>query len=247
MSSGSKFPIRAKATTPARTPLVEARIRLRFPRGFPFGQFMERNPDVEFLLVNRIPVPPHHIVAEVQIRSPTERNWVAELRAVPGVESVQSLESSGRPGMYRYKWRPPPYLPILLEKYDLIGFVPMTVTNGYISLNIALSKSRLMKFVRDGRARGFEIKILELRPFRGPEEFGGLTPKQRARFQAAVESGYFDVPRRTTLDDLAGRFAVRKSAFAESLALARRKVLLAAGRILLAEQGAMLRNLLPQR
>lgn len=247
MSPGSKvsIPVRRRRSSPA--PLVEARIRVRFPRGFPLAQFVEGHPDAEFLFVNRYPVPPHQIVAEVQIRSRVERDWVAELRKVEGVESVQSLEASGRPGMYRYRWKPPAYFPILLEKYDLIGSVPMTATNGYLTLSIAMSKPRVTKFIRAAQARGFEATILELRPFRGPGGFGGLTPKQRARFQAAVESGYFDVPRRTTLDELARQFAVRKSAFAESLALARRKVLVAAGQALLSEQGGMLRDLLASR
>jgi len=244
MSSGRKFP---NSVRPApRASLVEARIRARFPRGFPFDPFFERNPDVECLLVSRFPLPTGHIVAEIRIRSPVDRDWVAELHTIRGLESVQSLESSGRPGMYRYKWKPPAYLPVLLEKYDLIGVMPMAVANGYLTFSIALAKRRLTRFVREAQGRGFEIAILELRPFRGGGEFGGLTPKQRARFLEAVERGYFDVPRRTTLDELALRFAVRKSAFAESLALARRKVLLAAGRVLLAEQGGMLRNLLPE-
>jgi hypothetical protein len=226
---------------------VEARVRFRFPQDFPFGQFLQEHHDVEFLLLNRLPFPPHHIVAEVRIRSPIERDWVTELRSVPGIESVQSLESSGRPDMFRYKWSPPEYLPAMLEKYDLIGFVPILVSKGYGTLSIALSKDRLMRFFREARTRGFSFEIVELRPFRGPEQFGGLTPKQRARFEAAVETGYFDVPRRTTLDELARRFAVQKSAFAESLALARRKVLLAGGHALLAEQGRMLRNLASER
>lgn len=247
MSSGSRFPIRPRNAPKVRAALVEARLRFRFPRGFPWEPVIERHPDTEFLMVNRIPTPPHHIVAEIRIRSPVERDWVTELRSVKGVESVQSLESSGRPDMYRYRWSPPPYLPSLLERYDLIGVVPILLVNGYGTLSIALSKSRLMGFLREAKARGFSFEILELRPFRGPEEYGGLTGKQRVRFEAAVESGYFDVPRRTTLDELARRFDVRKSAFAESLALARRKVLLAAGQALLAERGALLRNLAAER
>ena len=245
MSSGPKVSIHVRRRPTGRAALVEARIRLRFPRDFPLARFFERYPDAEFLLLNRFPLPPAHIVAEIQIRSSVERDWAAELRKVESVESVQSLESSGRPGMYRYRWKPPSYFPALLEKYDLIGFVPMTVTKGRVTMGIAMSKSRLSKFIREGRARGFDVNILELRPFRGPVEFGGLTAKQRARFQAAVESGYFDVPRRITLDELARQFSVQKSAFAESLALARRKVLVAAGRALLAEQGGLLRHLLP--
>jgi len=243
MSSRTKFPTGVRSAPSTSTALVEARIRFRFPRGFPWEAVFERNPDAEFLLVNRIPTPPHHIVAEMRIRSPSERDWVAEVRTVKGVESVQSLENSGRPDMYRYRWSPPTYLPSMLERYDLIGVVPILCSRGFGTFSIALSKGRLASFVREAKTHGFSVEILELRPFRGPEGFGGLTAKQLARFEAAVESGYFDVPRRTTLDELARRFDVRKSAFAESLALARRKVLLAAGRAILAEHGALLRNL----
>jgi len=79
----------------------------------------------------------------MRIRSATECDWVAELRSVKGIESVQSLESSGRPDMYRYRWSPPPSLPKLFEKYDLIGVVPILCSNGYGTFSIALSKNRL--------------------------------------------------------------------------------------------------------
>ena len=71
-----------------------------------------------------------------------------------------------------------------------------------------------------------------MRPFRGRSARGELTPKQRERFQIAVEAGFFDVPRRVSLAELSRRYSIRKSAFAESLALAREKILVAAGRAL---------------
>jgi predicted DNA binding protein len=59
------------------------------------------------------------------------------------------------------------------------------------------------------------------------------------RFQAAVEAGFFDIPRRVTLDELAERFSVRKSVIWESLAQARRKILISAGRMLASGNDAM--------
>ena len=113
--------------------------------------------------------------------------------------------------------------------------MPFVVSGEHVSLSLALSKSRLQAFVRELRRRGFDLEIMELRPLRGRVARGGLTSKQRVRFQTAVETGFFDVPRRVTLEDLARRFSVRKSAFAESLALARQKILIAAGRALVSE------------
>ena len=174
-------------------------------------------------------------MVELQIRGGEDRDWGPQLRHVQGVASVQRLARFGRPSVYRVRWDAPKEHTDLVRRYDLIGAVPVVMSQGHASLSLALRKPTFQRMIRELRRRGFELEVMEVRPFRAGQTQGGLTPKQRARFQAAVENGFFDVPRRVTLEELARRSSVRKSAFAESLALARRKILMAAGRALASE------------
>lgn len=53
----------------------------------------------------------------------------------------------------------------------------------------------------------------------------GLTPEQREMLVAAIERGYFEVPRRTTLDDLSATFDISQQAASERVRRGAGKVL----------------------
>jgi len=62
--------------------------------------------------------------------------------------------------------------------------------------------------------------------------FEGLTDRQLAALQLALEHGYYEQPRGTSLREIAGRTAVAKSTYEEHLRKAENKLLTNAGRYL---------------
>ncbi|MFC4543776.1 helix-turn-helix domain-containing protein [Halosolutus amylolyticus] len=62
--------------------------------------------------------------------------------------------------------------------------------------------------------------------------FEGLTDRQRAALRLALESGYYEQPRKTSLRDLADRTAVARSTYEEHLRKAENKLLTNAGEFL---------------
>ncbi|MFC4249414.1 helix-turn-helix domain-containing protein [Natribaculum luteum] len=62
--------------------------------------------------------------------------------------------------------------------------------------------------------------------------FEGLTDRQLAALQLALESGYYEQPRQTSLRELAGRTAVARSTYEEHLRKAENKLLTNAGTFL---------------
>jgi len=57
-------------------------------------------------------------------------------------------------------------------------------------------------------------------------DFGVLTPLERETLRYAVESGYYDEPRRTSLNALADAFGVSKGTLSQRLSAAERKLVL---------------------
>lgn len=212
--------------------LVEVKIQVQVPPGFSWVEFAARHPELVLVTLNRHTAGAHHIVAEVLVQGGEDRDWTEEMGATPSVVSAQRLAHVGRPRVYRVEWRAPLFYTRMLDRYDLVGAVPFTISGRAATVSIAVRRPTLRSLMAELRRRQFEPKILQLRTLRAAPAPGGLTPTQRMRFQSALEAGYFDVPRRASLDQLARRFSVRKSAFAESLALARQKILVAAGHLL---------------
>jgi predicted DNA binding protein len=223
--------------------MVEVRLRLKLPKGWGLREFLVEHPDLIVEALSRYTTGPRAITVELRIQGTEDKDWGPELRKGPNVASVQRMARFGRPNVYLVTWSAPKEHTALVRRYDLIGAVPIVMAGGHASLSLALRAPLLHRMTRELRRRGFELEVLEVRPLRGAQLRGGLTPKQRARFQAAIESGFFDVPRKVTLDELARRYSIRKSAFAESLALARRKILIAAGRAL-TDEDELARSLL---
>lgn len=62
--------------------------------------------------------------------------------------------------------------------------------------------------------------------------FDNLTDRQLAALQLALESGYYEQPRQTSLREIAGRTSVSKSTYEEHLRKAENKLLTNAGRFL---------------
>mgnify|MGYP000718742878 CR=1 FL=1 len=62
--------------------------------------------------------------------------------------------------------------------------------------------------------------------------FDNLTDRQLAALQLALESGYYEQPRRTSLRDIAGQTSVAKSTYEEHLRKAENKLLTNAGQFL---------------
>jgi hypothetical protein len=62
--------------------------------------------------------------------------------------------------------------------------------------------------------------------------FGGLTDRQLAALRLALDSGYYEQPRRTSLRELADRTSVARSTYEEHLRKAENKLLTSAGQFL---------------
>jgi predicted DNA binding protein len=72
-------------------------------------------------------------------------------------------------------------------------------------------------------AEGCEV---EIRKSKRPEMHRSLTDRQEEILRMALESGYYDQPKRVTIKDLAKRLGIAPSTFQEILQRAERKVML---------------------
>ena len=57
--------------------------------------------------------------------------------------------------------------------------------------------------------------------------FGNLTEKQMKALLAAIEGGYYEIPKRTTADELAGKLGTPRSTLEEHIRKAESKIVLA--------------------
>jgi len=93
---------------------------------------------------------------------------------------------------------------------------------GMIFHLIGTDADSINNFVRSAQDEGYKIEVISTYE---KKEWGGLTFRQERDIRMAFELGYFDIPSRITLDELASRVGCSKSTLNIILRRAERKII----------------------
>lgn len=202
-----------------------ARLRLTLPPGMPLSEFTRDHPASSFHLLDRIPArdgQTYLVRFEVDHIDPTivERSIYAN----PNVMEV--LLSAAGPGRRTFIVRsvPPPYMPTV-ERFYVLRWLPITVREGIADWTILCPRAEWSAFIADLKTHVPRVDILAVGVHSLRDPTGPLTRRQAQAYRQAVLDGYYAVPRRVSLSQLAQRLNCSKSTLSEVLARAEAKML----------------------
>ncbi|MGI0054553.1 MAG: helix-turn-helix domain-containing protein [Thermoplasmata archaeon] len=174
--------------------------------------------------MDRLEVGGGNTLIEVRLISPDGVGWGEELGHLPRVQELECLDSTPGSETYRILIHGPSFIP-LLKKLKLLRHFPFPIQNGIAAWTIVgpTSKVRaLLTNLASSRAH-FEVEAIHHQSLARPPS--SLTPRQQEVLARALAEGYFDVPRRITLTQLAPRIGVAMSTLSVTLAVIEKKVL----------------------
>ena len=211
-----------RGPAPHKDRLAMVHIEIDLPEEVWLKGFTHDHPNLLVELHNILVVPNQKVLADVEIR-PSGTDWKDEIATFPDVEDVVPLEVPPETGRYRVLSQESRVVSVIVELEILLRY-PTRAKNGVVSFETVDQISRIRSLVATLRSRGFRPRIVSLRKefFRSREP--SMTAVQRAMFRDALESGYFDVPRRITLTQLAQKLSRSKSTVSETLAVVERKL-----------------------
>lgn len=157
---------------------------------------------------------------EAEVSGPRWRARLADAAGAPSVRRVSILESTDARARVRLELASCPLQQAVAASGAMPRF-PFDATRGDEWLLIA-ERAEARRFVEELRTRGVLVEVLSTRAYRPHES---LTGRQRELMQAAIAQGYYEVPRRVTLTQLAERLHLAKSSLSEALARGERHVL----------------------
>lgn len=100
------------------------------------------------------------------------------------------------------------------------------MTDRGITLTWARPQNRLREVISQLEPAGNDISLEQLRGYRAREEPLNILPnRQRDVLEVAFERGYYDVPRDTSVQEIAAEFDLDDSTVAEHLQRAERNLL----------------------
>lgn len=205
-------------------PIVMATVRFRLPDAVWVGRFSHRHPEVRIEILNYSEVGAARSVADCWISGLPAGRWASELAHLPDVYDVVSLGGVGRGCLYRLTFENPPII-YLYRKLGVPLPLPIWSQAGNCSWEVVARYPEFRRILEFGRAVDPRLRIVALR--RGPlqSHLPALTVPQQRLLTAAMGAGFFEVPRRVTLEQLADRLGRSPSALSEAIASVEEKLL----------------------
>jgi predicted DNA binding protein len=223
-------PIATPRVIDSTSRLVTCRLKISLP---PESSWLyaltTRHPGLRAEVLDRLQLAEGKMLTEVRLHGPHRPEWGAEIEELPGVEQVELLEDRDSTALCRVTHRIPPYV-AALQELRVLRRLPFWVENGVATWIVVVAEDRLRPFLDSLTPKVSAVHLDSI--LRGPSSPLGtlLTARQSELFQRAVGEGYFDVPRKVSLTELARRVNVSKSTLSQSLAIVEKKLVVQAAR-----------------
>lgn len=187
---------------------------------FPFGQALTAGTGIRVRLERVVPVGGTSI-PYVWATDDTVADIERTLRTETDVDSVEVVDTADGEALVRVEWDEP------IDGFlEALGAAGATILEGVgegetwrFEVRVD-DHERLTDFYRACSERGVGLELVSVHHPGVPREFAAgsaLTETQRETLRLALETGYFDVPRRTNLVELADRLDVSDSAVSQRL------------------------------
>jgi predicted DNA binding protein len=198
------------------------KLEVKVPQKDWVGEFTRRHPDLVVVNVNLMAVAGGDLLGEYEIYGPPV-DWTNELAGSRDVVQVEGLNLGPHLGRYRVRSRKSVLFDLATE-LEVIARYPRSIKNGLLECEVIALLSQLRRAMERFTEVGCEPHLVSLRRDSLRSVQLSLTPIQRALFRQALALGYFEVPRRITLTQLADKVSRNKSSVSTTLATVERKL-----------------------
>lgn len=199
------------------------RLRIRLPPSAWAASFSTDHPDVAVVILSRHDLDARWSLTEVRMHVPGPGPWMDEVRALPLVKEVELLSSDPSTYHFRAVHRTSVIVPIFRE-LQLERRFPFTIRGGEASWVVVASEAKLRRLIDRLRQRAPAVALESVRHTELHQPSGPLTPRQADLLHRAIAAGYFEIPRKVSLTELAQTLGVAASTLSEGLAIVEKKL-----------------------
>jgi predicted DNA binding protein len=186
----------------------------------------QRDPLARIEVLDRLPLSSPLVLTDARIHSlMSHKTWLRWIRTCPPVVAVDYYWESPTTGIYRVTHRRQTF-DRAFQRFRVPRRFPSWVERGHATWIVSGSKEQINLLVKELQKVLPEVSVESLR--QGLLDYAPpvLTEKQRGLVAQALLAGYFDVPKRISLTDLATHLQMAKGNLSRDLGIAERKLLL---------------------
>lgn len=184
---------------------------------FPLGRVLETFPEVEIELERLVPLT-DGIIPLIWVRDDATDAVEAALNDDPVTLSVKRLTQTGRRVLYQIEWSlgVDGLVQSLLDSEAQVLTGEGTAKIWDFRLQFR-TRAALEEFRESCQEKGISLRLRRLYHPTLPETTDSVSSAQSEALVAAYRAGYFEVPRRVKMSELAAEFGVSDSAFSQRL------------------------------
>lgn len=199
-------------------------LTVEVPAGMWPGDITRLHPAITIEVLSHLPLKKGHGLALVRVTGTGAGEIPPEISAHPSVTRVHTIRSVPGEANLLIEVKRTPLLSALMAA-SILPATPFIVREGYADWKIVSGEKEITSLLDDLRKRGISNRI---RYIGGREEPLAqtiqLTDRQRSILNEAINAGYYEVPRRTSMTALARRLGIGKSSLSETLQVIERKI-----------------------
>lgn len=201
--------------------MPHAKLTITIPQGVWIGDISRAHPDVPIRILAAL-TGEDAGVGLVEISSPTVEELVADMRTSDSVTKFELLQRTADTVLLQFETT----MPLLLLPIQDSGVpltMPFTIKDGTAEWEITAPQGRLSALGTQLAEFGIPFTVNEVHQHIEPEQL--LTDRQLRLVRTAVDHGYYDTPRQSSLTDLAEEVDLAKSTMSETLHRAEEQII----------------------
>lgn len=193
--------------------MPEAKLEITIPENEWVSVLSRAYPDAQFRILSAIPGDEHGVgLAEITSESLTA--LLEDMRTEENVEEMEVLNETDDTALVQFETS----LPLLLLAASESGVplsMPFEISDGTATWELTAPNDRLSALGTQLDDSGIEYSLESIRPDVGDEPL--LTASQEQVLETAIENGYYETPRKCSLDDVAEELDLAKSTVSKTL------------------------------
>jgi hypothetical protein len=199
--------------------LIVCKLRVSLPLPYWHPELAKRHPETSIDVLG-YSVLDDGMLVDMRVHVDDLTTWVDELRAFEDVHDVKPLGKVGKTLTLRATYKKNDFFDTL-NRLHLIMRTPVNIRDGVFEVLMAGPEENAKRFIKM-----FPSQVQVKAVYDSESDEGALlTPRQSYVFRKAMDAGYFEVPRRITLTELAANLGVATSSLSEILAVTEKKLL----------------------
>ncbi len=197
-----------------------ARIKVKFPEKLWISHIFKEFPDVKMEIQYFLPYDLEKSIGNsiFEIMHYNTESIIKKIKEHPSVVEFSLLEQDKNKIKINIKTKDPYLLYAVINCGVLIDF-PVNVREGYAFWRLISSRSRIDELLTifDERKIDYELLRIGSAPYDLEDQKYKLSLNESKTLDRAIESGFFEVPRKISLEELANQMGKSKSALSVML------------------------------